>query len=375
MCRAAIHKKDSVTSAISRLLRLCALLTVLLGSALSAHAADWDLQLQTDRHSDFSSIKDLEDDNAAGYRARGQRNIAYLHDEARLQRREGLWTIALLARANGTLIANRDAIDALRHTRGLGRDATDRQWNPEVRLRAFAGAGVEIGRAFDIAAEWSGMLLVQTLALTRWRDRQVDGTAGFAGATQTYSFNLRSTETYDRLRLGIQQDFAAHGAGLLFGGDLAWKRADWTLRAQVRDLGWLHWKGIPQQQLFLASNTQAVDAEGFVVYRPLLTFQNSQSGSTQSAPYRVHLDAGWQATERGQLRLGVRHYQGFGELLPSIGWMQRWGVLEAGATWQVHERRLILDAGWKQWRVFAGTDRLGEGAHSRVLGLRFSTPW
>ena len=94
--------------------------------ATAAQAGDWSLLLQSDRHSDFSSIADLRDDNAAGYRARGAHNLAYLHDEARLQRSAGPWSIALLARANATLVANRDAIDALRLARGMGRDANDR---------------------------------------------------------------------------------------------------------------------------------------------------------------------------------------------------------------------------------------------------------
>ena len=261
---------------------------------LAAPAADWTLKVESDRHSDFSSMDDLRDDNAAGYHARYGHNIAYVQEEARLQRRDGAWTFSLLGRDSATLIGNRDAIDALRHSRGIGRDANDRHFDAQAHLRGFAGAGVEVQRDFALAPEWSGALMVQALALTRWRDREVSGTADFAGATSTYTFDLRSSEIHDRLDFPFQQPHGASGAGLLFGGDLGWSRGAWSLRAGVRDLGWLYWRGIPQQEFTLSTSTRAVDENGFVVIRPLLQGRNSQEGLTRSAPWRLQASAAWQ---------------------------------------------------------------------------------
>lgn len=340
---------------------------------VAAGAAEWTLKLESDRHSDFSSIDDLRDDNAEGYRARSGRNLAYVQEEARLQRRDGAWTFSLLGRSSATLVGNRDAIEALRHSRGIGRDATDRHFDVHAHLRGFAGAGVEAQRSFEIAPQWSGALSVQALALTRWREREVTGAADFAGATSTYTFDLRSSEINDRLEFPFQRPQGAAGAGLLFGGDLAWTRGPWSARAGVRDLGVLHWRAMPQQEFTVSTSTRTIDPDGFVVLRPLLQGRNAQSSLTHTAPWRLQASVGWQATERGQLQLGSRWFRGFGAL-PSVGWTQRWGELEAGATWQIHERRLVLDARWGGWRLYAGADRL-DGAHSRVLGVAYTRPF
>jgi hypothetical protein len=340
---------------------------------IGAQAAQWELSAASDRHSDFSSIDDLRDDNAAGYRARFGRNLAYVQDEVRLQRRDGAWNVALVGRSSATLVGNRDAIDAVRHSRGIGRDATGRHFDVHARLRGFAGAGLELGRAFELAPAWRGTLHVQGLVLTRWREREVRGVADFAGATSTYTFDLHSTEVNDRLKFPFQRSQGAQGAGLLFGGDISWSRGDWQAHAGLRDVGVLYWRGVPQQEFTLSTSTRAVDAEGFVVFRPLLQGRNAQGGLSRSAPWQANLGTSWQATASGALELQARWFRGFGAL-PSAGWRQRWGELEAGATWQVHQRRLVLDARWGGWRVFAGTDRL-DGAHSRLLGVAYSRPF
>lgn len=357
------------TTSLQRRLQ-AALLAATLAACGSAAGADWALQVRSERHSDFSSIDDLRDDNAAGYRARHARNLAYVEEEVRLQRSEGLWSLALLGRSSATLVANEDAVNAVRHVRGIGRDAADRQWDVEARMRGFAGVGAELGRAFQAGPEWSGAVLVQALALTRWREREVNGVADFQSATGTYAFDLRSRELNDRLSFPFQQSSAAAGAALLFGADLAWQRGAWRAHAGVRDLGWLHWRGLPQQDLTASSSTRAVDAEGFVVYRPLLQGQNRQGGLTRRAPYRLQLDASWQATEHGSLEVAARKFEGYA-FLPSIGWKQGWGKLQAAAHWQLHERRLVLDVGWENWHAFLGTDKLGSGAQSRAFGLRY----
>lgn len=340
---------------------------------LSAPAAQWELDIRSDRHSDFSAIDDLRDDNAAGYRARFRRNLAYVQDEVRLQRREGAWGLALVGRSSATLVGNRDAIEAVRHSRGIGRDASDRHFDVRAHLRGFAGAGVEVARAFGLAPAWEGSLHVQGLVLTRWREREISGAADFEGATSTYTFDLRSTEVNDRLKFPFQRSQGAHGAGLLFGGGLAWSGDDWRAHAGLRDVGLLYWRGVPQQEFTLSTSTRAIDPEGFVIFQPLLQGRNAQGGLTRSAPWQASVGASWQATTHGRLELESRWFRGFGAL-PSVGWRQRWGELEAGATWQVHQRRLVLDARWGGWRLFAGTDRL-DGAHSRLLGVAYSRPF
>lgn len=350
------------------------LLALALCAACAAQAADdaaaWQLHLRTDRHSDFGTLSDLGSNDAARFHSRGRRNIAYMDDEVRVQRSHGAWRIALLARSTATLVATGDTVEAYRHARRVGRDAVDHHWDVDGRLRGFTGGGFEVARTLGGEGAWSGLLLVQTLALTRWRDRKVEGTADFAAATSTYSFDLRSSEVNDRLRFPFQDSSAPRGAALLFGGELHWRRGDWTFSGSVRDLGWLYWRRIPQQDFVLASDTQAVDGNGFVVYRPLLQGRNSQGGLTRGAPVRLGASAHWQAGRQRGLTLAADHVQDFG-LLPSVAWKQPLGPVQAAIGWRFHERRLTLGLDWAGWRLQVGADAL-DAAQSRMLAVSYS---
>lgn len=368
---AALSLSNWAAKACSRGLLLAVLASA---SQAAPDGSGWSLLLHSDRHSDFSSLADLREDDRSGYRARSSRNLAYVEEEARVQRTTGAWTWSLLARSSATLVANRDAIGALRHLHGLGRDANDRQWNVDARLRGFSGFGAEVGHRFSPGPEWTGLVLVQALALTRLRDRHITGAADFEGATSTYGFDLRSRETNDRLDFPFRQDVAPRGAALLFGGEIGWKRGPWSLTAGMRDLGWLHWRQVPQQEFTLASRTRDVDAEGFVVYRPLVQGQNRQGGRTRTAPPRAMLAGGWQATPDGELRLRARHFQGFG-WRPSAGWAQRFGTVETETSIDFEERRIVVDARWERWQLRLGFDRPDGAAQSRVFGIRYRAPW
>lgn len=348
----------------------------LLACPLAAAAADealWQLQLRSSRHSDFGSIGDLRSDDASRHRARGSRNLAYVDEEVRVQRSAGAWSFALLARSTATLYASRDAVDLLRHAQDIGRDATDRQWDVDARLRGFTGGGLEAARGFELAPGWSARGLVQALVLTRWRDRHIAGAAGFRAATATYGFGLQSTEINDRLKFPFQVAHDPRGAGLLFGADLRWEPGDWVLGLSARDLGWLYWKGVPQQEFTLSSDTRAVDEDGFVVFRPLLQGQNSQRGLARTAPARWSGFVQWKAPRDGRLTVAAEYVKDFG-LLPSASWSQPLGPLQAEVAWRFHERRLELGLGWGGLRVRLGADRLGSPGdmHSRTVAVSYS---
>ncbi|WP_119154636.1 hypothetical protein [Caldimonas tepidiphila] len=346
---------------------------MVLGVAPAVHGASpqWQFQLQTDRHSDPLPLADLEKDDFERLQERGRRNLAYVDDEARLSRADGAWTWSLLARSRATLTVNRDAISLLKHGSGHTRAEADTQWHTEARLRGFNGAGLELKRAFEPAPAWRAHLSLQALRLARWRERSIEGPVQFDAARDSYRFDLRSSELNDRLSFPFQREHAPHGAGLLFGAGVSWQGERFGLAASVRDAGWLHWQGMPRQEFTLASDTQAIDADGFVVYKPLLQGRNRQDGLTAHAPLRWKLSGNWQASPDSTLNASIDALPGFGAL-PAVSWQQRWPFLRTELGWRFHERRATFGVNWHGWQLKLGTDRLGSGAHSRTLSLGYA---
>ncbi len=333
----------------------------------------WELSIRADRHSDPVPLADLDSDDLDRLRARSGRSLAYVEDEIRASRTQGAWTWSLLARSSATLIANRDALELAAQLARVAPADRDRHWNTEVDFRAFSGAGLEAARAFKVADAWDAKLSVQLLSLARWREREINGPVSYDVATRGYSFDVRSTETSDRLDFPFRQAFGSHGLGLLLGGEITWQGPQVAISVAMRDLGWLRWSGVPQDDARLSSFTQSYDADGFVIYEPLIQGQYNQSGRTARLAPKWALKASWESNGYGRFEAATDWLPGFGAL-PSVGWGQRFGSIDLGLGWRFHERRATVSLAWEGLRLRFGADRFGSGAHSRdvTLGWAFT---
>ena len=344
----------------------------LLAAPAHAVAADeagaWRVSLRSDHHSDAVELRDFDGDALRSLAPRPGRNLAYVDDELRASHRRGDWTWSLLARSRATLVASADALALIAHVEAEPAARRSAHWATEARWRGFSGAGLEAERGFALGGGWQARVGVQGLVLRHWRERRIDGTVDYDAATAAYAFDLRSTQTDDRLSFPFQHGFAARGAALLLSGELAWQGEGWRATLGASDVGWLRWRGVPQEQARLSTTTQAYDADGFVIYQPLIQGADSQGGRTRSAPARGAASIAWQATRDAQLIGAADWIAGFGAL-PRVAWQQRWGALELGAAWRTHERRLTLSGAWRGLQIQLGADRPGSKRRSQSFGL------
>lgn len=349
-----------------------ALSTLLCVTAWSqeADSAAWQLTLSSQRHSDLGAIGDLDDDRVELLQPRRSRNLAYLDEEVHLSRSSGDWTWGLVGRNRATLVVTRESVEALRHVTGISPRVADAAWAVQARLRGFRGAGLAIQRQLTLAPSWRAHVGLQVLALAGLRDRRVDGNLRFTAAGGSYGFDLRSRETSDRLRFPFQQDFPAHGLGVLFNGGVAWGSEALGAELAVHDVGRLYWKQLPQQAFVVSSGTQAIDPNGFVIYRPLLQGQNGQSKNSFTAPAHASASAHLKLTDRGTLRVSSQYIGGCCAL-PAVSWSHDFGQFRGSLGWRFHERRATLGLGWQGLQLQFGTDRLGGDAHSKVLSASY----
>ncbi|MBA4175256.1 MAG: hypothetical protein C0505_01630 [Leptothrix sp. (in: Bacteria)] len=337
--------------------------------------AVWQLELHSKRHSDALRLAVFDRDAWDEVAPRRGRNLVYIDDGLRLSRRQGAWTWAAVARSSATLVAGEAALRLAADVATGRQPATDLATDVDLRLRGFSGAGLAFGRTHAPAAGWQLQWEVQALALGRWIERRLAGDVRYQAADARYGFALQSLELDNRLDFPFRLGYARRGAGLLLAGSLAWDGQGAWARAGLHDGGWLRWRGVPQQDAVLNTSTQAVDADGFLIYRPLIEGQNRQTGRTRSQPWRGTLAAG--ATLRDGQRLGLHldHVPQFG-WLPALGWQRPAAVpggLSLGARWQVHERRLGLTLDWRGFTLRAGADRLDGQARSRELALSYAS--
>ena len=335
-------------------------------------AAPWRLTLRSDRHADALPLALLGQDSGSALAPRRGLNLAYLDDQIGIERRIGPWTLGLLARSYATVVASEDALRlALQSAAGQG-PAQDTRWQASVHYRGLSGAGVSARWQITFNPAFSVALSGQWLALSHWRDQRVVGQVGFNAQAASYGLNLVSDRIDDRLSFPYQTSQASHGSALLLGAQATWRAAGWLAEVNLRDGGWLHWRAIPRQQLSLVSDRQIVDADGFVVYGPLIEGRNSQTLSTQRWPWRTRLTLGREMPDGHQLMASADHLPGFG-WLPAVQWQRRLGLVDLAVKWRIHERRFGTSVAFHGLSLCVGADRLGAQSRSREFQLTWNS--
>jgi hypothetical protein len=296
---------------------------------------------------------------------------------------------ALLARQSATLIASPGAVAVARDLGTAGPPAADAQHAVRLRYTGFVGAGlawrsgstpqVDLASTATAApllreAGWHWQAGLQLLQLRRLVWRRIDGQVQFAAASGTYGFDVVSDQGDDRLTLPFQHGFAPRGVGVLLDAALMHCDGHRCFGAGLRDLGRLFWHGLPRERATLSTQTRTVDAEGFVVFEPLVQGHDSQESASQAAPFTFHLDARWRLAAAWQAGLRADWLAGYG-WLPSaqLQWRKPQGLAWT-AAWQVHERRLGVQAAGERWMLRVAADRLGTAARSREVALAWHLP-
>lgn len=348
-----------------------ALLLLCLAAPAWTVAAEWQVDATSSRHADALPLNRLDAEDVAGeFRPRSGRNLAYVRDELRVSRREGASTWSLLARQNATLVASEQGLALAHAVESEGTPSASRRWNVSAHYLGFAGAGAAWQRQFVIAEGWQGHFGLQGLLLSQWREHRLEGPAAYDAALQRWQFDLRYHRADSRLDFPFQDSFAARGQALLTEGGVAWAEGAWSAGLSWRDAGWLRWRGLPQQDAVLSTDTQAVDADGFVEYKPLVQGRFSQSTLRRTVAGVVRVEAAWAMNAATRWTLAGERVAGFG-WLPQLGVKHRWGDVALVARFDVHERRLGVAGAWQGWQLAWGTDRLGGEARSREFRLGY----
>jgi hypothetical protein len=353
-----------------------ALLMMVLGAAAPLGLAGPVVSVSSERFSDPLPLGALLANELAQAQPRGEHNLVYLRDEVRLGAAWSGGTLSVIARQSATLVANAGAVSVISDVSTPGGPASSYDQAVQLRFSGFAGVGL----AFDTQGSWPGgrwswQAGAQVLSLRRLMARDLAGRASYDAATRIYSFDARSSYANDHLSFYAERPFADAGWGALLSGGVTWQATDQAqLSLKVQDLGRLQWSGLPQEAMALSTNTSQVDAQGYLVYRPLVQGRNVQSRYTASATATWTADAQWAVTPSATAVVTVRRMDGFKPWLPSTG--VRWGgsSWQGSVGWLWHERAMSVGAACGHWRIDLAADRLDALAHTRMASVRWSRP-
>ncbi len=348
-----------------------AVAAALVPAGARADDAAWSFDTRSERHLDGAPLADFEDPHLwRVLRPRAGLDVGYLFEDASASRSEGGWTFSLVARERATVVASRDTLDLARLIDTGEAPVADRAFHVRANAFGFGGGGLGVAREWTADPQWTLHAGLQALVLARVIDRTIAGSAAWNQADGTYAAQLESPRADDKLRFPYEQGHARFGEALLADLAVRWHDDVFSAAAALHDVGRLQWAGLPQQQETLQNRHATRDANGFVVYEPLIQGRDTQSTWRRWCVPVSEAEVSVKTGAAGQWTLATRYIPG-GLFLPRIGAHQAmagWGLEE---QWNVHERRADVAVRVAGWRVGVGSDRLDATRRS----LRWQVAW
>jgi hypothetical protein len=335
------------------------------------------VSLRSERFSDPLPLSDLLANRLEGLRPRHDQSLIYLRDEARITAHWATFSLSALARQSATLTANRGAAVLTQDIAASGPPPGDYDAQVQLRLRGFAGWGMELAWQDQWAAaglQWR--VGVQGLQLQRLMTRDVSGQVHHDALSASYAAQLVSDQFNDRHHYPFQGAANAEGWGLLGSLQIRWQASpDWAWHAGIDDWGQLRWNRIAHETATLNTQVALTDSQGNVAYAPLIQGRNSQDDLTQDAIATLRAGLSWSWAPSHAVELNVRKFIGVQPLLPYSGLRMDLSGWQVQTGWLWHERALQLGLGRGPWQLQMAADALDGAAHTRQFQLGWQQRW
>lgn len=336
-------------------------------------APAWRAELYSDLLSDPLPLRHFGQDNWADHvRARPGRNLVQVDQRFKVSfgSVDTGHQVGVVKRQLARLIMDADTIRRLAQIDHGAPSSEDWTLSPKLTLRGFSGQGLDWLYRGRSPSGWHWEGGVQWLRLARLDGRELDGTLAYQAQEQTYAFEVQSTQIGSRLRLPFQSAPEASGQGLLLQARAGWQAGSMSGSVGVRDLGWLRWGSVPRQVLQLNSNTQQRDANGYVIYQPLIQGQNSQPKVRWSAPWSLEVESTWRVQGYRQVTVLGQYVPDFG-WLPAVRWSDQVGPVRWSAQWRQHQQDVVAQLQWRGWAVALSSENFKAQATSQLWALSY----
>ena len=333
-----------------------------------------EFKIKSDVQSDPLPVKYLGNSNWMSYlEARPGLNLIRIDKSVEIEvaNQDKSVSFGLITRSLGRLLITEESV------RYLGvvakREAQTKDWlvDAQMSVQGFSGTGIQWQKKYDLSPHIEWRVGAQGLMLTNLQSRDISGQMGYLQLDQTYRFEVMANDKNSRLKLPYQDATSKFGQGLLFQSHLAWQSENFGVQFGVKDFGILRWQSMPQRVMNLNTNVTERDTNGYLLYRPLVTGQNSQSSVKIKSPWTVELMPHWSPSQGYYLSMPWQY-------IPSFGWLKayRWTDSKAKFPWAVewreHERNLVLQSQWGPWSADLGLSSFNAHSRSQLFKLSYA---
>ena len=332
-----------------------------------------ELKIISDVQSDPLPVKYLGHSNWRNFlEARPGTNLIRVDKsvEIELTSPDKLFSLGLIARSLGRLLISEESVRQMGGVVRREKQAQDWLIDAQLGMQGFSGTGVQWQKIYNISPQMQWRFGGQGLLLTNLSSRDLSGQMGYQHLDQSYRFELMSKEKNSALRLPYQDIAHKFGQGLLFNSHLVWQSNDAGVELGVKDFGILRWQAVPERVLKLNSNVTERDANGYLLYRPLLVGQNSQTSAVMKSPWVAEVTPRWSPSQGQYFSMPLQY-------IPKFGWLKayRWtdtrGSIPWAIEWREHDQNLVFQGKWNRWVADFGFSNFNSNSRSQLFKVSY----
>lgn len=234
---------------------------------------------------DYTSVRHFSDDWRDPYTPRDGQNLAVSFARADVSARQASWSVGYFYRQDILLESNKGMTDIV-HANKTGTPVPiGRTYNPSLAMNGFEAQGVRLDKAFawkvENALDVTFGVGASLMKGQRTRMGQAQGNALSTTTGYTYNVNLTDADSQKTYPFMPPGEVSSAGYAFDLGLRLQWQDGK-RLDLAINDLaGEILWRNLPQTIMNANSATATYDAQGYIMFNPNVSGQNSRVDITQ----------------------------------------------------------------------------------------------
>ncbi len=300
--------------------------------------------------SDYTSMRHFSDDWRGSYTPRDGKNLAVSFGRADVSVRHESWSVGYFYRHDALLESNKDMTDIVHANKTGTAVPAGRLFDASLATNGFEAQGIRLDKALfwkmENALSVTLGVGVSLMKGQRTRMGQAQGSALSTTTGYTYNANLNEADSQKTYPFMPPGSTTSMGYALDFGLRLQWQNGK-RLDLAINDLASvIRWKNLPQTTMTVNSATATYDSQGYIMFNPSMSGQNSRTDLTQkldtkgSIQFHAPLAESWSANldvewikDNVFPRLGVEYVTARG-IEVAADYDIRFGTFGLGATWK-----------------------------------------
>lgn len=299
---------------------------------------------------DYTSMRHFSDDWRGAYTPREGKNLGISFARADVSAREASWSVGYFYRQDILLESNKDMTDIVHANKTGAPVPVGRNYGINLAMNGFEAQGVRLDKAFTWQTQraWNATVGVGASLLKGQRTRmgQAHGNALSIATGYTYDLNMTDTDSQKTYPFMPSGEVSSTGYALDLGLCLQWQNGN-RFDLAINDLaGEIRWRNLPLTTMDANSSTATRDPQGYILFNPTVSGQNSRVDMTQRLDTKGSIQFHAPLAHGVSANLGTEWIKD--NLFPSLGleyaeshalgmtadYDTRFKTFGLGATWQ-----------------------------------------